>query len=205
MTEAEWLDCTDPGPMLYFLRGKARDRKLRLFGCACWRAVWDDRWPRRSRHVVYAAESFADGRATDGDLDLSRYLALQKAQHVEEYPGRSRLFFAADTALRGEPLFMSLCTVFRDDEQMRPVGQGLLRDVFDNPFRPVTADPRWLTSTVVALARTIYHEWAFDRLPILADALEEAGCDDADVLTHLRGDGPHARGCWAVDLVLGKV
>ncbi|HVK19447.1 MAG TPA: hypothetical protein VM533_21110 [Fimbriiglobus sp.] len=81
---------------------------------------------------------------------------------------------------------------------------GRFRDIFGNPFRPVTADSSWLTSTVVALARTIYHEWAFDRLPILADALEEAGCDDADVLTHLRGDGPHARGCWAVDLVLGK-
>ena len=150
------------------------------------------------------AESFADGRATDGDLDLSRYLALQAAQHVDEYPGRSRLFFAADTALRGEPLFMNLCNVFQDDEQMRPVGQSLLRDIFGNPFRPVTADPSWLTSTVVALARTIYYEWAFDRLPILADALEEAGCDDADVLTHLRGDGPHARGCWVLDLVLGK-
>ena len=73
-----------------------------------------------------------------------------------------------------------------------------------NPFRPVTADPRWLTATAVALAQAIYEDRAFDRMPILADALEEAGCDDADVLTHLRGDGPHARGCWAVDLVLGK-
>jgi hypothetical protein len=73
-----------------------------------------------------------------------------------------------------------------------------------NPFRPVTADPRWLTATAVALAQAIYEDRAFDRMPILADALEEAGGDDADLLAHCRSDGPHVRGCWAVDLVLGK-
>jgi hypothetical protein len=81
----------------------------------------------------------------------------------------------------------------------------LVHDIFGNPLRPVTADPRWLTSTAVALAQAIYADRAFDRLPILADALEEAGCDSQDVLAHLRGDGPHVRGCWVVDLVLGKV
>jgi hypothetical protein len=68
----------------------------------------------------------------------------------------------------------------------------------------VTADPRWLSSTVVSLAQTVYAERAFDRLPILADALEEAGCDNADILAHCRGDEPHVRGCWVVDLILGK-
>jgi hypothetical protein len=80
----------------------------------------------------------------------------------------------------------------------------LLQDIFGNPFRPVTADPEWLTATAVALAQTIYAERAFDRLPILADALEDAGCDNADILAHCRGDGPHVRGCWVVDLILGK-
>ena len=80
----------------------------------------------------------------------------------------------------------------------------LIRDIFGNPFRPVTVDPRWQTETVVALATGIYAERAFDRMPILADALEDAGCDHADILTHCRGDGPHVRGCWVVDLVLGK-
>jgi hypothetical protein len=80
----------------------------------------------------------------------------------------------------------------------------LLRDIFGNPFRPVTADPSWLTSTVVALARGIYDDRAFDRLPILADALQDAGCDHADILAHCRSDDPHARGCWVVDLLLGK-
>jgi hypothetical protein len=79
-----------------------------------------------------------------------------------------------------------------------------LRDIFGNPFRPVAFNPAWLTSTVLALARGIYDERAFDRMPILADALQDAGCDNDDILTHCRGPGPHVRGCWVVDLVLGK-
>jgi hypothetical protein len=83
-----------------------------------------------------------------------------------------------------------------------------MRQVFFEHFgdmrHPVTLDPFWLTSTVLALAAGIYSDRAFDRLPILADALEDAGCGHADILAHCRGDGPHARGCWVVDLVLGK-
>jgi hypothetical protein len=73
---------------------------------------------------------------------------------------------------------------------------ALLRDLFGNPFRPVACDPAWRTPSVRRLAEVIYEEGAFDRLPILADALEEAGCDNADILSHLRGPGPHVRGCW---------
>jgi hypothetical protein len=80
----------------------------------------------------------------------------------------------------------------------------LLRDIFGNPFRPVACDTAWLTSDVIALACGIYDERAFDRTPILADALQDAGCDSADVLDHCRGAGPHVRGCWVVDLLLGK-
>ena len=80
----------------------------------------------------------------------------------------------------------------------------LLRDIFGNPFRPIVADPAWLTPTVGSLAVAIYEDRAFDRLPILADALEEAGCTNADVLLHCRVPAEHVRGCWVVDLVLGK-
>jgi hypothetical protein len=80
----------------------------------------------------------------------------------------------------------------------------VLRCIFGNPFRPATLDPAWRTSTAVAIAQGIYDERAFDRLPILADALEDAGCDNNDILNHCRDTGPHARGCWVVDLVLGK-
>ena len=79
-----------------------------------------------------------------------------------------------------------------------------IRCIFGNPFRRVAADPAWLTSDVLALARSIYAERAFDRLPILADALQDAGCHDDEVLGHCWSDGPHARGCWVVDLALRK-
>ena len=82
-----------------------------------------------------------------------------------------------------------------------------LRDIFGNPFRPVSLDPTWLNwhdGTIRKLAQSIYDERAFDHLPILADALEEAGCIDSDILAHCRHPGEHVRGCWIVDLILGK-
>ena len=90
------------------------------------------------------------------------------------------------------------------DPIARFLNPHLLRDIFGNPFRPVAFAQAWRSETAVAMATGIYAERAFDRLPILADALEEAGCDHPDVLSHCRGPGPHARGCWLVDLVLGK-
>jgi hypothetical protein len=80
----------------------------------------------------------------------------------------------------------------------------LAHEVFANPFRPVAFDPRWRTSDTVGLARGIYEDRAFDRLPLLADALMDAGCADEQVIGHCRSDGPHVRGCWVVDLVLSK-
>jgi hypothetical protein len=80
----------------------------------------------------------------------------------------------------------------------------IIYDVFGNPFRPVPFDPSWLTSAVVSLARTMHDSRDFSAMPILADALQDAGCDHPDVLAHCRSDGPHVRGCWVVDLVLGK-
>jgi hypothetical protein len=98
-------------------------------------------------------------------------------------------------------------------EAIRMIGNGngepaylvtVLRDIFGNPFRPITLDPRWLTSSVLDLAGAIYEERAFERVPILADALMDAGCENEDILDHCRGDGVHVRGCWVVDLLLGK-
>ena len=87
----------------------------------------------------------------------------------------------------------------------------LLREIVGNPFRPVALDPAWRTPSVVSLAQAAYEERILpggtldsERLAVLADALEEAGCDNADILSHLRGPGPHVRGCWVVDLLLGK-
>jgi hypothetical protein len=81
---------------------------------------------------------------------------------------------------------------------------AVIRDIFGNPLRPVAFDPRWGTSTVTTLASQMYESRDIGAMPILADALQDAGCDNTDILDHCRGDGPHVRGCWVVDLVLGK-
>lgn len=93
----------------------------------------------------------------------------------------------------------------RAAERERAAQCHVLRDIFGNPFRPASIDPAWLSSNVVALARTIYEERAFDRMPELADALEAAGCHAVDILDHCRQAEPHVRGCWVVDAILGKL
>jgi hypothetical protein len=85
----------------------------------------------------------------------------------------------------------------------RRVHAEFLRDIFGDPFRRVALRAEWRTPDVLALGRVIYDERAFDLMPILADALQDGGCHYADVLGHCRGPGPHVRGCWVVDLVLG--
>jgi hypothetical protein len=220
MTEAEWRTARDPYLMLEFLRGKASDRKLRLFVVTCCRRVWDGLRDVRSRTAVEVAERFADRKASEDELlaahdaaylavdDCLEYSAfsedqavaayLAAAAHVDEAWERHDQF-PGDAALHS--LQYAIDGLLEDCE---PKQAALIREVIGNPLRPVALDPRWLTSTVVGLAQAIYDDRAFDRLPILADALEDAGCDNADVLAHLRGDGPHFRGCWALYLVLGK-
>ena len=82
----------------------------------------------------------------------------------------------------------------------------LTHDIFGNPFRPVIFSPAWRTDTAVSLARTMYESREFGAMPILADAIQDAGCDNDDLLNHCRdANQVHVRGCWVVDLVLGKV
>lgn len=82
---------------------------------------------------------------------------------------------------------------------------AVVRDVFGNPFRKVTFDAKWRTDTTVALARQMYDSRDFSAMPILADALQDAGCENEDILTHCRDTAArHARGCWVCDLVPGK-
>jgi hypothetical protein len=89
------------------------------------------------------------------------------------------------------------------DERLKTQA-AIFRDIVGNPFDPVALDPRWRTEDTLGLARGIYEDRAFVRLPLLGDALMDAGCDDERLLSHCRTRGSHARGCWAVDLILGK-
>ena len=98
------------------------------------------------------------------------------------------------------PLYGSLGTRSEADE----LHCHLLRDIFGNPFWPVSFNREWHTSTAVAIAKGMYESRDFSPMPILADALQDAGCENEDILNHCRSDGPHVKGCWVVDLVLGK-
>jgi hypothetical protein len=168
--------------MLASLEGKASWRKIILFYCAAWNR-------------------------------LRPLLSAQESQHLsDQYQNAETVSGPAE---RGILLFSQLPLWFGRSELLKSFnGEGerwvqakLLRDIFGPlPFRSIAVDPAWRVwndGTVVRIARASYDEQAFDRLPILADALEEAGCDDADILAHCRQHGPHIRGCWVVDLILG--
>ena len=217
-TEAQWLACDDPCPMLEVLRAKASDRKVRLFATGCCRLTLSDSTPDRCRHAVEIAERFADGLATKAGLLRARTLAFSAAQQFSFQRSRKlgeirrtlsseevRLYFVAEAAHPYTPFRIGLLRHrLRWDHELMRVAPMVLRDVVGNPFCPVAFDPYWRTPDVVALALTIYDERSFDRMPMLADALEDFGCDDAEILGHCRDSGPHTKGCWVVDLILGK-
>jgi hypothetical protein len=132
--------------------------------------------PKMNGHCADAAAGWADDAAVDHNLHLLDPAAYWKAT-AEKLEARAKLS----------------------------------REIFGNPFRPVALDPAWRTATVLALARAAYEERSLPsgildaaRLSILADALEDAGCSEPAILSHLRGPGPHVRGCWVVDLLLER-
>jgi hypothetical protein len=196
MTEAEWLTATDPVPMLEFLAGRASARKLRLFAAACTRRAWR-RVAAPGRAAVEAAERFADGLATPAELRAARLACKYAGGGGAWYSAASRPEVAARNAALSA---LAGC----DPAAERAAQAALLRDIVGNPCRPAPFDPAWRTADVLALALAAYDERAFERLPILADALADARCDDEAILGHCRSDGPHARGCWVVDLILSK-
>jgi hypothetical protein len=213
MTEAEWLTSTDPESMLsYHLRGVTSDRRLRLFAVACCRRIWHLFSDPRSRTAVEVAEKYADGSATEVELDRAYEEAdgAHKAAFAAKGKGAACLEWAAQFAADRVAFFAARRAsgfARRWTENGGAAQADLLREMVMNEFRPVTVDPLWLAwndAAIPRLAGGIYHDRAFDRLPVLADALEDAGCDNADMLAHCRGPGPHVRGCWVVDLLLGK-
>jgi hypothetical protein len=207
------------------VRGMLAGRKSRLLACACSRIVWS-LLTDRSRGAVERVEDQLDhpsgadrpGASGDdahdapshqpcrtGDFAEPATLAARHAARVARWAvssdGRwarvSEIVEDSAMAASWAGLFPSLCEASREQ-------CGLVRDIFGNPFRPATLDPTWLMPAVTSLAHAIYADHAFTRMPELADALAAAGCTDADVLSNCRGPGPHVRGCWVVDLILGK-
>jgi hypothetical protein len=218
MDEPEWLASGAPDKMIQYLdrcyTGTVGERKLRLFACACCRRIWDRLPDAEHRRAVEVAERFADGLAGPTELAEAR-------QAVSQAIRRSAVLGRSDTAswavlhtageVRSWNTWVSIAADAIGSPRARDAERQeqavLLRDILGNPFRPATDDRAWLNWTagaVVPVAQAIYDEQRFGDLPILADALEEAGCTDPEILAHCRGPGPHARGCWVVDGILGK-
>jgi hypothetical protein len=186
-------------------------RKLRFCACYLLREVAFVFADGRFAHALDVAERHYDGGATFGELKA----AIAESQlgyevHRNDLDGDDERAAQALSALTNDTASGSVSVAYHCgrrafDEQQNAAGVALLRELFGNPFRPVAFDPSWRTDTAVALARQMYDSRDFGAMPILADALQDAGCEDEQVLSHCRdATAPHVRGCWVVDLVLGK-
>ncbi len=220
MTETEWETCNDPMPMLEFVRSNSSDRKLLLFAAACFRRLRRFVPDERQLRGIELLEQMAEGIATPAakrEVTSGARHALPPANYVVgEAPADDPHYVALmlyralasstrTTSVVGHAL---QATAGLADGAAEQRGQScLIREILGNPFRPRTTSPFILScndDAVRRIAGGIDKDGAFDRLPFLADALEDAGCTDDDLLTHCRRPGPHVHGCWAVDLILGK-
>jgi len=228
MTEAEWLAAERPSQLLRYLHKTTAtsDRKFRLFAVACCRRVAEQIPDIALTEVIGRCEHLSEVL----NVEDWKTTHLKKLGELREVVDRSQAalhtagvdddiehheFAFAVSALTTFPIHPEECVdscmsaLCGHDDYITGRGEvlfqvDLLHDIFCNPFRPINLSPAWLTTKVVELAQQIYDERAFDRLPTLANALEEAGCTNPEILSHCRGPGPHVRGCWVVDLLLGK-
>jgi hypothetical protein len=222
MTEDGWRNARGCDGAAWMIRCLWRDtahpsaRRSQLFACACARRVWHFLVDERSRLGVEAAERYLDGDAPREEAEVAAEAASDVCQVAER--GLPHYWPSVVAAVAARPC-ENRFNDWKAPSAMRLLGisgrevPALVRDVF-NPFRRVRLDRGvlgWQDGTVPRIAEAVYHErrlpsGTFDPgvLAVLADALEDAGCTDESILSHLRSSGPHVRGCWAVDLILGK-
>jgi hypothetical protein len=225
MTEAEWLECDDLERLLDRLRDKITNRKLRLFACGCCRHAWHLLTHSLHRTAVEVAERYADGLA--GREELARSNDVESIIFRATQPG---LVYRPKDAL---PAAFNIAEAVAKEQHpdewcdydehlaaytarlVETTAQAaLLKDIFGNTFRPISISPSllgWNDGIIPRLAQAAYDDRILPagtldntRLAVLADALEEAGCTDEQILTHLRGGREHYRGCFVVDSLLGK-
>jgi hypothetical protein len=221
VTEADWLKSRNPGPMLAYLGEKADPRKLRLFAVACARRVWHLPADEPSRTAVEVAEAFADGRASAKELKAAaeavwaagievrlvgkKAVRRQQARTAVRWAARAVVRWSAWWATEAAKWARLAAQTAGERDQIRAQAH-LLRCIFGDPFDPAAPIPAevlgWNGDAMVKVAEAIYQERAFDRLPVLADMLEEAGVTDPAIVGHCRGPGPHARGCFVLDAIL---
>jgi hypothetical protein len=213
VTEVEWQALSLPWAIVGPWAEAFGPRRRRLLTAAAVRYLFAD-LEESPPQAIAVAEDHADGVASRRALGEGRAAIRSE---LSELAGTEAIVRPIGLAYR---MADSLCssTPLTAFGELRDFATGIgmtgsddwrclcdrLRDLIGNPFRPPRYDPAWRTADVLALARAAYDSREFVALPILADALADAGCDDGDILGHLRGPGPHVRGCWALDLVLGK-
>jgi hypothetical protein len=221
MNAYRWLQENDLGAMLDHVYDISRQRKLRLWLAACLRwaiELRNDALAGRLLQTVDLMERHADGRVSDVVLAASRasltedvpiLMALRTAQTIPltrrdlddtliglrqagypevRVPGQERL---------AEGVYASIIRTMND------ALCAYLRDLFGNPFDPVNFHPHWRTPDVRLMAEVLYREPDAEQMPVLADALLDAGCDDDRILNHCR-EGIHLRGCWLLDAILER-
>jgi hypothetical protein len=198
-------------------------RKGILLSCATGRRFWHLLTDARSRDAIVATEQYADDAINEKALEHSYREACavvrvrrNKRGYLYRFAAQAARDIAAVYSIGYPPAWVMLSRSWdvldmlaRDwsSEERQGLVCPILRDLFGNPFRPPAIDPGapWHQDAVIRkLAQTLYDERAFDHFPILADALEEAGCTDRAILDHCRQPGQHVRGCWVLDLVLGR-
>lgn len=206
-TEKAWLTAVNPHHLLTILcrQGVKSSRKFRLAACACARVSWAN-LPGQHRQLVVVSEQYADGQVALGELLKAAGETPRKEDRGPRAGARLVSHRQARYAL-SEGITRTLGVRWSwpegaDDEPTRRFSE-ILRDVFGNPFRPVDLEP-YRTRDAQALATATYEERDWAKMGVLADALEDAGCADDDVLQHCRSGGEHVRGCWVVDAILGR-
>jgi hypothetical protein len=205
MTEERWLQGANPLSLLTFIQNPGNRRKLRLLACAWVRADESLLGNGRLRDAIEEIERSADSLAGVAETAST----LEVIREAAQAPALWRRHWALTALASLGRVREEAWELFGLHQCQEHWGElcRLLRELFGNPFRSTLILSSWLTwndGTVGKLARVLDAERRFDELGVLADALEDAGCDDAEILSHLRGPGPHVRGCWALDLILGK-
>jgi hypothetical protein len=213
MTELEWMTCTAPSAMLDFLGAAITQRSYLHFVVACCRRIWG-LLPEEARVAVETAEQHLEGRCNFAEVlraaeklsGPARDLNIGYVQpiHSARWPSYA--------AAAGRAVYVAAISVARgvlssEDGSEDPAEQAaqcfLIRDVFGNPFHPVAIDSAWLggQSAVVSMAKSIRDSGSFQDMPILGDALQEAGCQDEAILGHCR-DVEHVAGCWLLNAII---
>lgn len=206
MNQKQWLAGTDPEAMVAYLYDQGHDRKLRLFGCACARQVWDMVKGKPFRQAVETAERFADGRADKKELEAARLAAGRMLYQRSDagVQGEAYCALSAATATTSGSGTAAMTPLWVLDTQKQRIWQiALLHEIFGNPFKMPKMKAKWRTEQVLTLAGEIYDGRDFSRMSKLSAALRKAGCDNEAILSHFR-KRRHVPGCWVLDLILDQ-